>query len=151
MRASDQAALCGRRVLVTGGCGFIGSALVRRLTAEIGAQVLNIDKLTYAGSLSTVAPVAHLPNYRFARMDVCDAPAVSAAIQEFRPDFVVHLAAESHVDRSIDGPAEFIRTNVLGAYTVLEAAHAYFRSLSGPQKDQFRFVHISTDEVFGAL
>jgi dTDP-glucose 4,6-dehydratase len=151
MNAVVKCGLQNRRIVITGGCGFIGSALVRHLVSEAGATVLNLDKLTYAGSLSTVASVVHLPNYRFARVDICNAPDVNAAIREFQPDAIFHLAAESHVDRSIDGPAEFIRTNIIGTYTLLEAALSYFRQLPEEQRNLFRFLHVSTDEVYGAL
>jgi dTDP-glucose 4,6-dehydratase len=143
--------LPNRRILVTGGCGFIGSALVRHLAGCLGLEILNIDKLTYAGTTATVAPVAAMPNYRFAQFDICDAPKITQAIEAFQPDAIVHLAAESHVDRSIDEPAEFIRTNVLGTYTLLDAALRHYRSLPAGRRDAFRFVHISTDEVYGAL
>jgi dTDP-glucose 4,6-dehydratase len=138
------------RIFVTGGAGFIGSALVRLLATE-GFDVLNFDKLTYAGSLSTVAEVSDSPRYRFVRGDVCDSEAVDAAITEFRPDVITHLAAESHVDRSIDGPGEFIQTNIVGTFTVLSAARSYFESLAGTARDAFRLHHISTDEVYGSL
>ena len=143
--------LRARKILVTGGCGFIGSALVRFLTGICGAEVLNLDKLTYAGSLSSVASVAHLTRYRFRRVDICDGPQLTGLIQEFRPDAIVHLAAETHVDRSIDGPAGFIQTNILGTYNLLEGALGYFRTLSGTEQNRFRLLHISTDEVFGDL
>ena len=139
------------RILVTGGAGFIGSALVRHLIRETPHEVLNLDKLTYAGNLASLEPIADSPRYRFVQADICDAPAVAAALAEFRPDIITHLAAESHVDRSIDGPAAFIETNVVGTFTMLSAALDYWRSLDGAAKDRFRFHHISTDEVFGTL
>ena len=151
MDYGNGSALRNRKVLVTGGCGFIGSALVRTLVGECEAQVLNIDKLTYAGSPSTVAPVAHRRGYEFARIDISDRAQLEDAIRRFEPDAVVHLAAESHVDRSIDGPADFIQTNVVGTYTLLEASLRHYRSLPEAKRQQFRFLHISTDEVYGAL
>ena len=119
------------RIMVTGGAGFIGSALVRRLIRNSEHEVLNFDKLTYAGSLSSVAPVADDPRYRFIRGDVCDATAVANVLSDFRPDVITHLAAESHVDRSIDGPAAFINTNIVGTFNMLSEAAAYWRSLDG--------------------
>ncbi len=139
------------RILVTGGAGFIGSALVRHLVANSGHEVLNYDALTYAGTLSTVASVADDPRYRFVRGDICDRAAVGAALAEFRPDIVTHLAAESHVDRSIDGPDAFIRTNLVGTFTMLSAARAYWQGLDEAGRAAFRFHHISTDEVYGSL
>ena len=139
-----------KRVIVTGGAGFIGSAVVRMLVSE-GVEVLNVDKLTYAGNLSSVASVADKPNYRFLKADICDAEAMARAFADFRPDGVMHLAAESHVDRSIDGPGLFLRTNVIGTYTLLEAARAYRATLGGQARDDFRFLLISTDEVYGSL
>lgn len=139
------------RVLVTGGAGFIGSALVRLLISEGRHEVLNFDKLTYAGSLSTVASVSNNPLYHFVHGDICDSAAIGKAINEFRPHVITHLAAESHVDRSIDGPSEFIQTNLVGTFTILSAARSYFESLTGSARDAFRFHHISTDEVYGSL
>lgn len=139
-----------RRVLVTGGAGFIGSAVVRMLVGE-GVEVLNVDKLTYAGNLASVGPVAGLPNYHFLKADVCDAAAMARAFAEFRPEGVLHLAAESHVDRSIDGPGIFLQTNVIGTYTLLEAARAYWQGLQPAEREAFRFLLISTDEVYGSL
>jgi len=139
------------RILVTGGAGFIGSALVRHLIGESEHEVLVYDKLTYAGSLSSLAPVASSPRYRFVQADICDASTLKRAFDEFRPDVVTHLAAESHVDRSIDGPSAFIETNLVGTFTMLEGALAYWRGLDADKAARFRFHHISTDEVFGSL
>ncbi len=138
------------RVIVTGGAGFIGSAVVRMLVKQ-GVHVLNIDKLTYAGNLSSVASVASDPNYTFLQADICDADAMREAFTSFRPDGVMHLAAESHVDRSIDGPGLFLQTNVIGTYTLLEAARAYWKTLTPEAQGAFRFLLISTDEVYGSL
>ena len=139
------------RVLVTGGAGFIGSALVRHLIKNSPHEVLNLDKLTYAGVLESLDEVADDPRHRFVRGDICDAALISRLLAEFRPDVIAHLAAESHVDRSIDGPADFIETNVVGTFTMLEQALAYWRTLDGDRQRDFRFHHISTDEVFGSL
>lgn len=139
------------RVFVTGGAGFIGSALVRHLIEQTDYEVLNFDKLTYAGNLSTVARVANSSRYRFVQGDVCDGAAVAQAMSAFRPDVVTHLAAESHVDRSIDAPDAFIQTNLVGTFQMLHAARGYWQSLSGQARDAFRFHHISTDEVYGSL
>ncbi|MGH2562860.1 MAG: dTDP-glucose 4,6-dehydratase [Thermomicrobiales bacterium] len=139
------------KILVTGGAGFIGSAVVRQLIRESDASVVNVDKLTYAGSLAAVAAVAGNPRYAFARVDIRDAGAVARLFADHQPTAVLHLAAESHVDRSIDGPADFIQTNVLGTYTLLEAARAYWQTAPADVRDRFRFVHVSTDEVFGSL
>lgn len=139
------------RILVTGGAGFIGSALVRHLIRETGHDVLNLDALTYAGTLTALAPVADDPRYRFVQADVRDMAAVTGAIRDFRPEVITHLAAESHVDRSLDAPAPFVETNVLGTVTMLTAAHTYWRDLPSPARAAFRFHHISTDEVFGSL
>src|SRR4051812_17737795 len=139
------------RILVTGGAGFIGSALVRHLIANTGHEVLNVDALTYAGNLSSLEPIRDSNRYRFAKADICDRDRIAALIAEFRPRAVPHRPAESHVDRSIDGPADFIQTNLVGTFSMLSAALDYWRGLEGAEKDAFRFHHISTDEVFGAL
>jgi len=138
------------KIVVTGGAGFIGSAVVRRLVGA-GYDVTNIDKLTYSGNLASLREVDGAPNYRFQRVDICDQPAVARIIADARPHAIMHLAAESHVDRSIDGPAEFLETNVVGTFHLLNAALAYWRGLDEPHRSAFRFHHISTDEVFGAL
>lgn len=140
-----------KRILVTGGAGFIGSAVTRHLVSELDANVLVVDKLTYAGNLSSLASVAQAPRFRFVQADICDDAAMTQAITVFRPDAVMHLAAESHVDRSIEGPATFIETNIVGTFRLLEATTAYWRSLDKARQAAFRFHHISTDEVFGAL
>ncbi len=139
-----------RNVLVTGGAGFIGSAVCRHLVGA-SANVLNVDKLTYAGNLASLASIDNAPNYRFARLDICDRPAIADAFQSFQPDHVIHLAAESHVDRSITGSDAFIQTNILGTFSMLEAARAYWLGLAGAKRDGFRFLHVSTDEVYGSL
>lgn len=136
------------KLLVTGGAGFIGSAVVRH-AIRAGHKVVNLDKLTYAGSLSNVAEVSGSPNYAFEQADICDRKAIDAILARHRPDAIMHLAAESHVDRSIDGPAAFMETNIMGTYTMLEAARAYWTAEGRPEG--FRFHHISTDEVFGSL
>jgi dTDP-glucose 4,6-dehydratase len=140
-----------KRFLVTGGAGFIGSALVRFLIAETSHSVLVVDKLTYAGNLESLSSVSSDPRYRFLRADICDAVKMTEAVQDFAPDYIVHLAAESHVDRSIDGPAAFIETNVLGTFTLLQVARSYWSKLSAQRRSGFRFHHVSTDEVFGSL
>jgi len=140
-----------RRILVTGGCGFIGSALVRFLMADRDLALANLDKLTYAGDPANVAMVATQPGYEFHQVDIADAAAVKRVFAAFRPDAVMHLAAESHVDRSIDGPEAFIRTNVLGTFNMLQTALAYWRALSPAEAADFRFLHVSTDEVYGSL
>jgi dTDP-glucose 4,6-dehydratase len=137
------------RVIVTGGAGFIGSAVVRHLIAHADCDVLNIDKLTYSGNLASLRGVANSPRYRFERADICDPKALGSLIGSFEPDAILHLAAESHVDRSIDGPADFVMTNLVGTYEVLNAALGYWRGKKEP--DGFRFLHVSTDEVFGDL
>lgn len=140
-----------KRILVTGGAGFIGSAVVRHIIRESDHRVLVIDKLTYAGNLDSLSPVSGDPRYAFMRADIADAPKMREAFESFQPDAVMHLAAESHVDRSIDGPADFIQTNVVGTFTLLQAALGYWRSLPDARREAFRFHHISTDEVFGSL
>src|SRR5437764_2328141 len=139
------------RVLVTGGAGFIGSAVCRLLVAEFDATVLNVDKLTYAANLTSLRSIEGNPRYAFRRADICDRKAISDLFAEFSPDAVLHLAAESHVDRSIDGPAAFIATNIEGTYVLLEIALAYWRRLPAKPAKRFRFHHVSTDEVFGSL
>jgi dTDP-glucose 4,6-dehydratase len=139
------------KILLTGGAGFIGSAVVRQLIRETDAEVVNLDKLTYAGNLASLAECRHGPRHHFERVDICDADEVARVFEEHRPDAVMHLAAESHVDRSIDGPGEFIRTNVTGTFTLLQAARGYWEGLEGHARDRFRFHHISTDEVYGSL
>jgi dTDP-glucose 4,6-dehydratase len=140
-----------KRVLVTGGAGFIGSAVVRYLTGERGVAVLNVDKLTYAGNLESLRPVSNLRNYRFTQADIVDRGAMDDIFGAFRPDGVMHLAAESHVDRSITGSKDFIETNIVGTFTLLEAARAYWSGLDTEAKAGFRFLHVSTDEVYGSL
>ena len=139
------------KILITGGAGFIGSALIRQLIAETDVEVINLDKLTYAGNLRSLASVANDPRYCFEHLDICDAAQVARVFREHQPDAVMHLAAESHVDRSITGPAAFIETNIVGTYTLLEAAREYWSKLSVQRKAAFRFHHISTDEVYGSL
>ncbi|MDJ0450453.1 dTDP-glucose 4,6-dehydratase [Methylocystis sp. JR02] len=139
------------RVLITGGAGFIGSAVARRFISQTSDEILVFDKLTYAGNLDSLAPIADDPRYSFRHADICNRAAVAQSLAEFQPDVVMHLAAESHVDRSIDGPAAFIETNVVGTFTMLAAALDYWRSLPKEKSAAFRFMHISTDEVFGAL
>jgi dTDP-glucose 4,6-dehydratase len=139
------------RVLVTGGAGFIGSALVRYLVAEEKVDVLNVDKLTYASNLDSLAAVAGSNHYKLLKADIRDMPAMTAAFEQFQPNAVIHLAAESHVDRSITGPAAFIETNVNGTFVLLEAARRYFDGLRGSGRETFRFLHVSTDEVYGSL
>jgi len=139
------------RILVTGGAGFIGSTLCRHLIAEGAVEVINVDKLTYAANLDSLASIADHPRYRFEKVDICNAVALGELFARHRPDAVIHLAAESHVDRSIDGPAAFVETNIVGSYLLLEAARHYWSGLSDADKQRFRFIHVSTDEVYGSL
>ena len=139
------------KILITGGAGFIGSAVIRQLIVETAVTVINVDKLTYAGNLQSLSSVADEPHYRFEHVDICDAVEVARLFREHQPDAVMHLAAESHVDRSITGPAAFIETNIVGTYTLLEAAREYWNNQSVERKNTFRFHHISTDEVYGSL
>ena len=138
-------------VFVTGGAGFIGSALARDLIAKGKEDVLIIDKLTYAGSLESLKPVSNSPRYHFSQTDICDRDAIGALFAKYKPTAVYHLAAESHVDRSIDGPADFVQTNLVGTFTMLDAANHFWRELEGADKARFRFLHVSTDEVYGEL
>ena len=140
-----------KRILVTGGAGFIGSAVVRHIINHTPDSVVVVDKLTYAGNLTSLAPVAHDERVAFEQVDICDRSELNRVFAQYRPDVVMHLAAESHVDRSIDGPAAFIETNIVGTYTLLEAARAYWSALEEGAKAAFRFHHISTDEVYGDL
>ncbi|EGM78175.1 dTDP-glucose 4,6-dehydratase [Rheinheimera sp. A13L] len=139
------------KILVTGGAGFIGSAVVRHIVKDTQDCVINVDKLTYAGNLNSVAEISDSPRYIFEHVDICDRSELDRVFIEHQPDLVMHLAAESHVDRSIDGPAEFIETNIIGTYTLLEASRNYWRQLPEERKAAFRFHHISTDEVYGDL
>jgi len=139
------------RILLTGGCGFIGSAVVRHILRDTDHEIVNVDKMTYAASLDALEEGFGHPRHVLVRSDIADAAAMRRVFAEHRPDAVMHLAAESHVDRSIDGPADFIRTNIVGSFTLLEAARAYFAGLDGEARGKFKFHHISTDEVFGAL
>ena len=140
-----------KTLLVTGGAGFIGSALVRMLIADTTYTVVNVDALTYAGNLDSLTPVSDDPRYHFEHADICDAGRMAELFERYQPQAVIHLAAESHVDRSIDGPAAFIQTNVVGTFTLLQQSLRYWRDLLDDARREFRFVHISTDEVFGSL
>ena len=140
-----------KKILVTGGAGFIGSAVVRHIIENTQDSVVNVDKLTYAGNLESLESVENNLRYTFEQVDICDAKALARVFEQHKPDAVMHLAAESHVDRSIDGPAAFIETNIVGTYTLLEVARAYWNTLSNEGKTAFRFHHISTDEVYGDL
>jgi dTDP-glucose 4,6-dehydratase len=139
------------KLIVTGGAGFIGSALIRHLIAQTRHEILNLDKLTYAGNLDSLASVAGDARYRFRRGDICDAALVAAVFEEFDPDGIIHLAAESHVDRSIDGPRAFVETNVIGTFVLLQAARRHLDRLDPGRRAGFRFLHVSTDEVYGSL
>jgi dTDP-glucose 4,6-dehydratase len=140
-----------KTIIVTGGAGFIGSAVIRELINNSNHNVVNVDKLTYAGNLESLSTVDQNPRYQFEQVDICDASEIKRVFEQHQPDIVMHLAAESHVDRSIDGPGEFIHTNIVGTYTLLDQARAYWNKLDGVKKADFRFHHISTDEVYGDL
>jgi dTDP-glucose 4,6-dehydratase len=139
------------RILVTGGAGFIGSNFILRQMQDTSLSALNFDKLTYAGNLRNLAGIAEDPRYSFVQGDITDREAVSSVLREYRPDGIVHFAAESHVDRSIQGPEDFIKTNINGTFVLLQESRAYWDGLSGQHRDQFRFLHVSTDEVYGSL
>lgn len=149
--ATDKERLANMRILITGGAGFIGSTLIRELIRSTGHEVLNLDKLTYAGNLESLTSIANDTRYEFVQADIVEQERVSAVMARFQPHAIMHLAAESHVDRSIDGPAQFIQTNIVGTYSLLEAARGYWQNLAEPEKSAFRFHHISTDEVYGDL
>ena len=140
-----------KTVFLTGGAGFIGSALVRYLVGSTDTTVVNIDKLTYAGSLLSLGGADQNERHHFHQEDIIDAEVMRSLIKQYQPDYIMHLAAESHVDRSIDGPGEFIQTNIVGTYTLLEVAREYYETLTGSKRDAFKFHHISTDEVYGSL
>jgi dTDP-glucose 4,6-dehydratase len=141
----------GKTIIVTGGAGFIGSAVVRKIIRETDYRVVTVDKLTYAGNLDSLAECLTHPRHSFERVDICDSESIRRIFQQYRPRAVLHLAAESHVDRSIDGPAAFIQTNLIGTFTILEAARAYWMKLDNVDRAEFRLLHVSTDEVFGSL
>src|SRR5580658_3795619 len=141
----------GKTIFVTGGAGFIGSAVVRYLLDRTGANVVNIDKLTYASNLDSIPQGPGHPRHAFAKVDICNGAGVRALFDRHQPDFVMNLAAESHVDRSIDGPGEFIETNTVGTFVLLQEALHYWRTLAAPRRAGFRLLHVSTDEVYGTL
>jgi len=140
-----------KKLLITGGAGFIGSAVIRHIIGNTNHSVVNVDKLTYAGNLESLMSIESDPRYKFEQVDICDAGEVRRVFDKYQPDIVMHLAAESHVDRSIDGPGDFIQTNIVGTYIVLEEARNYWSGLDNEKKDSFRFHHVSTDEVYGDL
>jgi len=139
------------KLLITGGAGFIGSAVIRHVIKNTNHSVVNVDKLTYAGNLESLSTIENDARYCFERIDICDADEIKRVLTEQQPDLIMHLAAESHVDRSIDGPGDFIQTNIIGTYLLLEQARCYWSALEGEKKDAFRFHHVSTDEVYGDL
>ena len=139
------------RLLITGGAGFIGSTLIRHLINDLNYSIINLDKLTYAGNLDSLGDIIYSPNYFFEKVDICNYQEVKKVFENYNPDKIMHLAAESHVDRSIDGPSEFIQTNIVGTYNLLEISKEYWLSLTGEKKNNFRFHHISSDEVYGDL
>ncbi len=143
--------MTSKKLLITGGAGFIGSAVIRHIINNTDHSVINVDKLTYAGNLESLVSVENDSRYAFEQVDICDANEIKRVFNKHQPDIVMHLAAESHVDRSIDGPGEFIQTNIVGTYVLLEEARGYWSSLEGDKKDSFRFHHVSTDEVYGDL
>ncbi len=143
--------MTAKTIIVTGGAGFIGSAVIRELIQHSPHRVINLDKLTYAGNLESLKDIEANDRYHFEQVDICDAEQVKRVFTTHQPDVIMHLAAESHVDRSIDGPGEFIQTNMVGTYTLLEQARAYWQNITEPKKESFRFHHISTDEVYGDL
>ena len=140
-----------RKIIITGGAGFIGSAVIRHIMDNTNHHVVNVDKLTYAGNLESLTRVEDNDRYTFEQVDICDANEIKRVLNSFQPDIIMHLAAESHVDRSIDSPGEFIQTNIVGTYVLLEGARCYWSSLDGDKKEGFRFHHVSTDEVYGDL
>ena len=140
-----------KKLLITGGAGFIGSAVIRHIINDTNHIVINVDKLTYAGNLESLTSIDSDARYAFEQVDICDADEIKLVFNKYQPDIVMHLAAESHVDRSINGPAEFIQTNIVGTYLLLEEARDYWSHLGGDKKDNFRFHHVSTDEVYGDL
>jgi dTDP-glucose 4,6-dehydratase len=139
------------RIIITGGAGFIGSAVIRYIINNTDYSIVNVDKLTYAGNLESLGSIGNDARYAFEQVDICDANEIKRVFNEYQPDIVIHLAAESHVDRSIDGPGEFIQTNIIGTYVLLEEARDYWNDLEGGKKERFRFHHVSTDEVYGDL
>ena len=139
------------KIIVTGGAGFIGSAVIRQYIEHTDHEIINLDALTYAGNLESLAAIENHPRYQFVQVDIRDRAAIQKLIEDQQPDAVMHLAAESHVDRSIDGPADFIMTNIVGTYNLLDACRQYWSELSGLRKSRFRFHHVSTDEVYGDL
>lgn len=140
-----------KNIIITGGCGFIGSSLIRYLIHETDFNILNLDKMTYAGNKESLHSIENNHRYQFKKIDICDAPKIKEIFYDFKPDIIMHLAAESHVDRSIDGPKDFIKTNIIGTFNLLEQARNYWNNLEDNKKKNFRFHHISTDEVFGDL